>query len=119
MNPSEDDVRAGIAWIKSLTLLHEDTVIRPAAMSYVKPSEYRRWVELRLDDVLALLDAGRKDRERVDWLEHQSEYGRVALDTNNPEFDNSEPKYTVYASAKGGRKFGDTLRAAIDQARGA
>ena len=65
------------------------------------------------------LDAGRKDRERVDWLEHQSEYGRVALDTNNPEFDNSEPKYTVYASAKGGRKFGDTLRAAIDQARGA
>jgi len=65
MNPSEDDVRAGIAWIKSLTLLHEDTVIRPAAMSYVKPSEYRRWVELRLDDVLALLDAGRKDRERL------------------------------------------------------
>ena len=63
MNPSEDDVRAGIAWIKSLTLLHEDTVIRPAAMSYVKPSEYRRWVELRLDDVLALLDAARKDRE--------------------------------------------------------
>ena len=72
-----------------------------------------------LGDVLALLDAGRKDRERLDWMEHQSEYGRVALDTNNPEFDNSEPKYTVYASAKGGRKFGDTLRAAIDKARGA
>lgn len=97
MNPSEEEVREALVFLAS--------------------SE-EMWAG-ELTAALALLDAGRKDRERVDWLEHQSEYGRVALDTNNPEFDNSEPKYTVYASAKGGRKFGDTLRAAIDQARGA
>ena len=101
MNPSEEEVRA---WLEY----------------YVQEHQLTRQLTTRLAaSALALLDAGRKDRERVDWLEHQSEYGRVALDTNNPEFDNSEPKYTVYASAKGGRKFGDTLRAAIDQARGA
>ena len=97
MNPSEEEVRQALSFLASSDPM---------------------WAE-ELRAALALLDAGRKDRERVDWLEHQSEYGRVALDTNNPEFDNSEPKYTVYASAKGGRKFGDTLRAAIDQARGA
>ena len=95
--PSEEEVRAGL-----VTLAHTHPALGMLAV-----------------EALRLLDAGRKDRERLDWLEHQSEYGRVALDTNNPEFDNSEPKYTVYASAKGGRKFGDTLRAAIDQARGA
>ncbi len=100
MNPSEEELRAWLHVTQSCFRMDSEAHQAVAA-------------------ILALLDAGRKDRERVDWLEHQSEYGRVALDTNNPEFDNSEPKYTVYASAKGGRKFGDTLRAAIDQARGA
>ena len=106
MNPSEEEVRAYLT-----DMAYQNEILSRA--------EAYRHAAAIFRAALALLDAARKDRERVARLEHQSEYGRVALDTNNPEFDNSEPKYTVYASAKGGRKFGDTLRAAIDQARGA
>ena len=114
--PSEEQVRA---WLKQSA--DEFVMFAQVSRGHGLEDDARRYegTEHLYRAALALLDAGRKDRERLDWLEHQSEYGRVALDTNNPEFDNSEPKYTVYASAKGGRKFGDTLRAAIDQARDA
>lgn len=110
--PSEEQVRASIAWIKSMTLLHEDTEIRPAAMSYVKPSEYRRYAEAKLDELLALLDAGRKDRERVDALQRLAETDDLALwvRDNNwcVEVVDAEQKYR-----------GASLRAAVDRARGA
>lgn len=111
--PSEEQVRE---WLEQYAA-QQASESAGRGLTFLGNEARMRSVMIRA--ALALLDAGRKDLERVDWLEHQAEYGRVTLDTNNPEFDNSEPKYTVYASAKGGRKFGETLRAAIDRARGA
>ena len=79
------------------------------------------WCQQREHDatvLTALLDEARKDRERLDWLQAHADAGFVKLETNAPEFDNDEQRFTVYASKGYRRKFGATLRAAIDQARG-
>ena len=103
--PTEDEVRA---WLEQSAIDCDQVVMRGAAIT----AKYFR-------AAIALLDEARKDRERLDWLQAHADAGFVKLETNAPEFDNDEQRFTVYASKGYRRKFGATLRAAIDQARDA
>lgn len=115
--PSEEQVRA---WLEQKRdkfdrLTHEAKSVR-GADAFVRDWE-------RQGDItraaLALLDAGRKDRERVDWLEQRAKrdgrdggwngYYNVGL---IPAWDDSPVR-------AGGTFNCETLRAAIDRARGA
>jgi len=44
-----EELAERIAFVRGLTMIHEDSTIRPASMSYVKPSEYRQHVNRLLD----------------------------------------------------------------------
>lgn len=77
--PSEEEVRAGL-----VTLAHTHPALGMLAV-----------------EALGLLDAGRKDRERVDWIEAQNRAVEIGPWEWSPVYD------TI------------SLRAAIDKARGA
>lgn len=56
--------------LRGLTLIHEDTQIRPAAMSHVKPSEYRFYAERAMQFAVEDIATARTDtlREVEAWL---------------------------------------------------
>lgn len=49
---------SAVEWIESLTFVHQDSTIRPAAMSYVKPDEYRQQAESLLRAMLEAAEFG-------------------------------------------------------------
>ena len=56
------DIQREIDYLGGMTLLAEDTQIRPAAMSHVKPSEYRFYAERALKNAAA--EVARLTQER-------------------------------------------------------
>ena len=87
-----------------MTLIGENAELRPAALSYVKPSEYRRSVEDFITRALALLDAAREDREALtiadEWF--------ACCDCITTETGTDDRK----------KRYRELRRAAIDKARG-
>lgn len=53
--PPSEALLAAMQWVRGLTLVHEGPGIRPAAMSYVKPSEYQEQVNDLLTRAAALI----------------------------------------------------------------
>ena len=107
--PSEEQVRAQLTRLAFLASGWEDRACLLGNMTASEITESAR-------AALALLDAGRKDRERVDWMEQQHTlHGAV-------EMLYVVDGYTVNVTHDGnptGEHWGETLRAAIDRARGA
>lgn len=58
---SDDQLESRVAHFKALHLMPETTILRPAAMSYVKPAEYRKWAELLVQDLFEQLTQARAD----------------------------------------------------------
>ena len=88
MTPSEEEVRAYLT-----DMAYQNEILSRA--------EAYRHAAAIFRAALALLDAGRKDRERVDWIEAQDRAVEIGPWEWSPVYD------TI------------SLRAAIDQARGA
>lgn len=88
-----------IQWVLSFTLIHEDTEIRPASLSYVKPSEYKQRVEYllaRCRDRIADLERQRASdaREIAALRERLASYDALARDlAANWDHDSDAHKY--------------------------
>lgn len=110
--PSEEEVRA---WLE----LQRAFLDELAQMRSLTHEEFaRQTFTYRL---LALLDAGRKDRERLDWVQAAA---ADALEIDNYGAGVGEPNpndrvFLTWANSRDRIAVGETLRAAIDQARGA
>ncbi len=98
--PSEEEVRA---WLEE----------------YVRVHQFARQLTTRLAaTALALLDAGRKDRERLDWIDGKSLDGiHVEVWAKGNADIHVEREACVYW--RNVEVKCDNVRAAIDQARGA
>lgn len=44
-----------VSWVRGMALIAQDTEVRPASLSYVKPSEYKRQVDGLLESLATLL----------------------------------------------------------------
>ena len=106
--PTEDEVRA---WLESERRIAE----RGAAVAREVSMSDRAYERLRVlaSSALALLDEARKDRERLDWIDGAfwCDYARSAVGVAEIT---AGTLVTHLAIGEG-----DTVRAAIDQARGA
>ena len=110
--PTEDEVRAFLAdWARLNDKLEAD-----ATFAHDKHTFATRAAKLR--HALALLDEARKDRERLDWYEQQHKlHGAVEV---LYVYVVDEYELTITHDGNPVRYVrAPTLRAAIDQARGA
>ena len=104
--PTEDEVRAFLAdWARLNDKLEAD-----ATFAHDKHTFATRAAKLR--HALALLDEARKDRERVDWIEQEIETGDITI-------SGSAHGVTLDLGEGVPKSRERTVRAAIDQARGA
>ena len=65
MSETVQALKDGVSWVCGMTLLSEDTEIRPASLSYVKPSEYRMSAENLIARLYDALETAQ--RERAEW----------------------------------------------------
>ena len=111
--PTEDEVRA---WLESERRIAE----RGAAVAREVSMSDRAYERLRVlaSSALAMLDEARKDRERLDWYEQQHKlHGAVEV---LYVYVVDEYELTITHDGNPVRYVrAPTLRAAIDQARGA
>lgn len=81
---TDERVRESVAWIKGLTIIPEESEVRPACLSHVTPSEYRRRAEDTLDmlarKVLALRERVKQQDTLLEsrWRTIEGQLARVA-----------------------------------------
>ena len=75
------DIQREIDYLGGMTLLAEDTQIRPAAMSHVKPSEYRFYAERALKNAAAeVARLGEEvEKGKATEISYQDMMGKCAL----------------------------------------
>lgn len=65
MSETMQSLRDGVAWVRGMTLIGQHDEIRPAALSYVRPTEYRQSAEHLITRLFDALAAAEHELERV------------------------------------------------------